>query len=225
LYWLQIVACTTIQDGFRPCRCKLHFFKYGLDVKQLTSQDYQSLTENAQTIEFDLHGPKVLLLRDGSMLKLFRRKRLLSSAMWYPYAQRFADNCRRLHELEVPCPEVIGVLRIRSVERDAVLYRPLEGMTVRQLIASGLSEKNAELLRKKLRSFIEVIHERGIYFRSLHLGNIVQTPCGAIGLIDVADMSISKRRLGRLARYRNREHVLRCASDAQWLGNDFFNRP
>lgn len=186
-------------------------------MKELTSQDYQSLTDDAQTIEFDLHGPKVLLLRDGSMLKLFRRKRLISSAMWYPYAQRFADNCQRLHELEVPCPEVLDVFRVREVTRDAVQYRPLEGITIRQLLSQENERPDDEALRASIGSFVGELHEKGVFFRSLHLGNMIRMQDGKLGLIDVADMRFLGRSLSRISRSRNLAHMKRYERDAAWL--------
>jgi phage gp46-like protein len=61
-------------------------------VQTLSHDAYLALRADATVLERDLHGDKVLQLADGSYLKLFRRKRLISSAAWYPYAQRFADN-------------------------------------------------------------------------------------------------------------------------------------
>lgn len=45
---------------------------------------YLQLRDNAEVLEADGHGDKVLRLRDGSFLKLFRRKRLISSAALFP---------------------------------------------------------------------------------------------------------------------------------------------
>jgi hypothetical protein len=56
------------------------------------------------------------VLADGSYLKLFRRKRLISSAAWYPYAQRFADNALALAAREHPLPRVIGPLPHPGIE-------------------------------------------------------------------------------------------------------------
>ena len=57
---------------------------------------YLQLRDNAEVLEADGHGDKVLRLRDGSFLKLFRRKRLISSAALFPYAERFARNASEL---------------------------------------------------------------------------------------------------------------------------------
>lgn len=57
--------------------------------------------------------------------------------------------------------------------------------------------------------FISKLHNLGIYFRSLHFGNIVQTPEGELGLIDIADMSIFPQALGLGRRLRNFRHIHR----------------
>ena len=180
----------------------------------LEHDDYLALRAGAQVLEFDRHGDKVLQLADGSYLKLFRRKRLISSAAWYPYAKRFADNALALAERDVPCPEVTGLYRIPSVGRDAVHYRPLAGQTLRQLIRSGADSAG---LRARLGRFVATLHEAGIYFRSLHLGNIVLTPAGTLGLIDIADLRAGRRPIPPQRRRRNLQHLLRDAQDRAWL--------
>ena len=183
----------------------------------LEHDDYLALRAGARVLERDRYGEKVLALADGSYLKLFRRKRLISSAAWYPYAQRFADNAQALAEREIPCPEVTGLYRIPSLRRDAVRYRPLEGRTLRQLLAEGTAAPD---LRARLGAFVAGLHAAGIYFRSLHLGNIVLTPAGALGLIDIADLRAVPRALPAHRRRRDLQHMLRDGNDRAWLQAD-----
>ncbi|PWB44679.1 MAG: toluene tolerance protein [Rhodocyclales bacterium] len=186
-------------------------------LQTLEHDDYLALRAGARVLERDHYGEKVLVLADGSYLKLFRRKRLISSAAWYPYAKRFADNALALAEREIPCPGVIGLYRIPSVSRDAVRYRPLEGQTLRQLVRSGA---DAAGLRTQLGRFVAELHGAGVYFRSLHLGNIVLTPAGTLGLIDIADLRAGARPLPAHRRRRNLQHLLRDAQDRAWLQAD-----
>lgn len=191
-------------------------------MQALDHAHYLDLVQGAEVLEADGTGDKVLRLRDGSMLKLFRRKRLVSSAAWYPYAQRFADNCVTLAQRAIPCPRVLTVCRIAEIERDAVHYDPLAGYTLRQLLGSALSDDN---LRWQLGRFIAELHEKGIYFRSAHLGNVILTPEGNLGLIDIADMKTFRRALRKSLRLRNFKHMLRYQEDRQWLldnGNPAF---
>ncbi|MBM3392737.1 MAG: toluene tolerance protein [Betaproteobacteria bacterium] len=183
-------------------------------MQNLAHNDYLTLRADAIVLEQDRHGDKVLQLADGSFLKLFRRKRLISTAALYPYALRFADNARALAQRQIPCPQVAEVYRIPSIARDAVRYRPLPGQTLRQHIRAGTVPDG---LHEHLGAFVAGLHKAGIYFRSLHLGNIVLTPDGNFGLIDIADLRASRRPLMAHRRQRNLQHLFRNEQDRDWI--------
>ncbi|MDU9035863.1 lipopolysaccharide kinase InaA family protein [Pseudomonas corrugata] len=194
-------------------------------MQALNHDTYMELRDGASVLEADGSGEKVLHLRDGRMLKLFRRKRLFTSAALYPYARRFADNTRALRERNIPCPDILAVYRIASIQRDAVYYEPLAGRTVRQLMDQP---DQAQLLRARLGTLVAQLHATGVYFRSLHLGNIVQTPEQTLGLIDIADLKCQRGSLSSSKRLRNFRHMLRYEKDRQWLqgedsGRTFLN--
>lgn len=175
---------------------------------------YLALRENATVLEADGSGDKVLLLEDGTILKLFRRKRVISSALLFPYARRFADNIRALKQRDIPCPDVVATYRIASISRDAVRYTPLPGLTLRQVLSQG---GDHEGLRIQLGVFIARLHDQGVYFRSLHLGNVILTPESKLGLIDISDMKCQRRSLSQRKRLRNFLHLLRYKNDHAWL--------
>lgn len=183
-------------------------------MQTLSHDAYLALRANATVLERDLHGDKVLRLQDGDYLKLFRRKRLLSSAAWYPYAQRFTDNALILKERAIPCPIVSATYRIPAIKRDAVLYVPLEGKSLRQIIRDG---EDPSGLRALLGRFVARLHVAGIYFRSLHLGNIVLSPAGTPGLIDIADLRARNRPLSPYWRHRNMQQLHKDPADHAWL--------
>ncbi len=184
-------------------------------MQKLDHNDYLALRENCKVIEQDGFGDKVMILQDGTFLKLFRRKRLITSAAIWPYAQRFADNAKKLEELGIPCPKIIQVYRIPSIERDAVHYHPLPGVTLRDL-HRGKAAYPDDLL-ERFAQFVEHIHDLGVFFRSIHLGNVVLTPEGEIGLIDISDLKIQSRPLSKGQRARNFVHMTRDAGDKAWL--------
>lgn len=181
----------------------------------LQYDNYLALREGAKVIEKDAHGDKVLLLPDGTYMKLFRRKRLISSALFWPYAQRFADNAAKLKVLGIPCPEVINVYRIPQIQRDLVHYRPLPGLTLRQL-RDGQGDCPDDI-RERFIAFVHKLHDLGVYFRSFHLGNVILTPDNELGLIDFSDMQIKNRPLSSWLRRRNWQHTRRDAKDIEWL--------
>lgn len=189
-------------------------------MKTLKHRDYLAMREGAEVLEKDPHGDKVLRLCDGTMLKLFRRKRLISSAALYPYAKRFANNALALARLGIPVPEVIEVFRIPGLRRDVVHYRPLPGQTLRELEKGGLTPAQMQALKNQLTCLIVHLHNKGIYFRSLHIGNVVRTPEGALGLIDFSDLRIHPWPLGKYFRARNMRRMAGITEERHWLDLD-----
>jgi serine/threonine protein kinase len=174
---------------------------------KLSNDQLATLTEDAEVLEEDSLGPKVYKLSNGSFLKLFRRKRLLSSALITPYSYRFWRNAIRLAERNIPTLTPLELYLLADSSLSAVLYRPLEGKTLKDIYL-GDPDDIAKYL-PSLIEFIRHLHRNGIYFRSLHLGNIVLTPQGTMGLIDIADLSFQRRRLSKTKARRNLAHFSR----------------
>ena len=181
-------------------------------MQSLSRGQYDAWRRDAQVLEEDSHGEKVLRLADGTFLKLFRRKSWLSKTTLYPPAKRFADNAAELQRLGVPCPRVIQLYRLSAPYRSVVHYEPLPGATLRQLLQQDTSLDQLEIFAQ-LAEFITRLHDLGIYFRSLHMGNIVRTPKGELGLIDISDLRCLGKPLSRRMRNRNYQHLLRYEKD------------
>ncbi len=161
----------------------------------------------------DGYGEKVLRLPSGEFLKLFRRKRRLSSAAWNPYAVRFALAAERLKRLGVPTVDVVEVFRVAEMERDIVRYRPLPGETLRDVLASSANDA----LLSDFARFLAQLHERGVYFRAIHLGNVMVIGAGRFGLIDVCDTYFGEGSLGVVRRVRNFKPLVRGPADRESL--------
>lgn len=178
-----------------------------MQCSRLPQAALNRMIEGARVLEADSFGPKVYLLQDGNILKLFRRKRLFSSALFRPYSKRFIDNAAELERLGVPTLQVLEFYQLQAPGMTAVLYRPLPGETLRQI-----SSKDGFNWQQALPALVELIrslHASGIYFRSLHLGNIVVTPDNQLGLIDVADMRFLRAPLPKHLVRRNLQHFAR----------------
>lgn len=186
-------------------------------MKRLEQEDYLAMRAGACILEADGFGEKVLQLADGTMLKLFRRKRLFSSAAWYPYAQRFADNAEALQRRRIPAPAVIDVWRIPAIGRDGVHYHPLAGQTLREMRAHGIDAASERAMKMAFTRFVISLHECGVYFRSLHLGNVVYTPDQEFGLIDISDARIGRRPLSKHLRARNLSRLQGIAGECDWV--------
>lgn len=175
-----------------------------LNFNHLPITMLNKMIEGASVLEQDSYGPKVYALTDGNMLKIFRRKRLLSTALLRPQSLRFCFNAEALKKRGIPTLTPLQLYRLDDTSRTAVLYRPLPGETLSALLIE--SEANWLDLLPPLAHFINHLHESGVYFRSLHLGNIVKTPNGEFGLIDIADLQLHRHALSRGRIRRNQEH-------------------
>jgi tRNA A-37 threonylcarbamoyl transferase component Bud32 len=178
--------------------------------QRLTEAAYRQLTAGGRALEADRHGTKLIALGDGRYLKLFRRKRLLSSALMRPYSWRFQRNARRLAALGIPTVAPEALLRIPHLRRTAVLYRPLAGRTLRELLDA---EPGSERWIAEFGRFLGQLHRQGVYFRSLHFGNLVVGDGGVFGLIDVADLEFRAAPLPPSLVVRNLRHLLRYPQD------------
>ncbi|SFP76021.1 Lipopolysaccharide kinase (Kdo/WaaP) family protein [Geopseudomonas sagittaria] len=185
-------------------------------MKNLNEDNLNALLQGARVIEEDGYGIKVACLANGDYLKLYRRKRLLSSALWAPPARRFAANAERLRQLDIPAPFIVETLQVPSRQLNGVRYQPLPGDTLRNHWRSLDDEQRAGEVQR-FGAFLGQLHEFGVYFRSLHLGNVLTLPDDRFGLIDLSDMQISGRPLPRWKRQRNLQHMLRYAEDSHWL--------
>jgi len=184
-------------------------------VTSLNQTQLAALLQGAKTIEADGGGLKVARLANGDFLKLFRKKRWLSSALWAAPAKRFADNGKRLLALGIAAPLVIELISLCQ-GKSAVRYQPLAGQTLREHWAAlEVEERRAEV--RQFGEFLGLLHGKGVYFRSLHLGNVLRLEDGGFGLIDLSDMSISRRALSTYKRRRNLKHMLRYPADNDWL--------
>jgi len=168
--------------------------------------DFNALLQRSKVLMEDRHGIKVLATPDGGIVKLFRRKRLLSSALWDPYATRFARNAVNLKKLGIPTVEVTGVWRVSPLKRDAVVYRRMEGESLRDL-------EKTDARMEQFARFVAELHAKGVFFRSAHFGNILELPDGRFGLIDMADLTCKGRPLGVKERLRNFAHLVKYEVD------------
>ncbi|WP_025130429.1 bifunctional O-antigen ligase/aminoglycoside phosphotransferase family protein [Pseudomonas sp. PH1b] len=187
-----------------------------LPQQALTPAALEQLTANAHVIESDGLGPKVLRLEDGSFLKLFRPRRWYTSGGFNPYSQRFAENSEQLRDLGIVTPTTLALYRLADGS-SAVRYQPLPGQTLRQSLQSAASAQERSALIERFGAFMASLHQRGVYFRSLHLANVLVLENGEFGLIDLADLRVYPSALRTSLRQRNLRHMQRYAEDSQWL--------
>ena len=177
-----------------------------------SKQELEALTAGATVLEQDGWGIKVWRLPNQRILKLFRRKRLLSSQLWAPHAQRFQSNAAALLAKGILTIEVEAVFAIPGMDRHAVPYHELPGTPLRSWLSHHQGTE-AKPLVEQFGRFVAKLHAEGVLFRSLHFGNVLVTPDLDLALIDIVDMSFSKRSLSTKQRIRNFAHIGRYTED------------
>jgi hypothetical protein len=189
----------------------------------MTQAELARLQASGKTLEQDERGIKVTLLPDGNMLKVFWLRGWFTSSLIYSNARSFCRNAQRLKKLGIPTVDIISLHHIDSCNFTVVIYAPLAGETVRNLLGTALA--NIEMF-EKLGIFIASLHHKGICFRSIHLGNVVYHQ-GALGLIDIADMRIYPWPLFYNTVLRNFKHLYRYRNDIKVVSSHlwqvFFN--
>ncbi len=174
------------------------------------------LLAQAEILEKDGYGIKVIRLLGGNFLKTFWFRHKISSRKIYSESLRFLLHERALKRRSIPTVTILKRIRIPHLNRTGIIYRPLKGRTLRQVAAAN--EFNAALARQ-LGEFIAELHRKGILFRSLHFGNIVLCSNGTFGLIDISNMNVFPFPLRTYARRRNFDHFLRYKDDLNYLTN------
>ena len=172
-------------------------------LPKLSNQEFEALTQGARILEKDGFGLKVLRLPDARILKIFRRRHWFSSQLWAPHAQRFDRNAKTLLKRGIPTISVEQIFALPAMQRQAVLYHELPGITLRQWLREHESDE-AKALIEQFGRFVAKLHTEGVLFRSLHFGNVLVTPEQNLALIDIVDMSFRRTAASR----HNRESVI-----------------
>lgn len=215
LLWIPLALIAALSINQRAGRL------LAVSIKKLAQPALEKLTANARVIEEDGLGPKVLRLADDSFLKLFRPRRWYTSGSFNSYSERFAVNSERLRNVGFPTPQILDLFRLDDGS-SAVHYTPLSGSTLRQVLQGLTAPDVRQALVERFGRFMAQLHEQGVYFRSLHLGNVLVLEDGEFGLIDVADLRLYPSSLSLALRQRNLRHMQRYTVDRRWLFEDHF---
>ncbi|WP_313523729.1 toluene tolerance protein [Stutzerimonas kunmingensis] len=175
-------------------------------MRIVSAQELESWLASGEVLEQDGRGAKVIRLGDEQILKIFRPRRRLWLSRLRPQALRFKRNAEQLLASGITAPHVIECFWLDKARAiSCCLYTPIPGRSLAQIYRNSLSEFN--LLLAKFAEFIYLLHQRGIYFRSLHLGNVLILPNGTFGLIDFLDIKFKRTPLNPWLVKRNLDHL------------------
>src|SRR5690606_32816868 len=120
----------------------------------------EELLIDATVLEQGRFGLKVLRLQSGDILKIFRVKNTFSASRFLSYARCFCHNASRLRKIGIPTVEIKQLFHLEGSTKTAVLYAPLEGLTLRELLVSRpLMVEEA----KSLGEFFARLHDHGVH--------------------------------------------------------------
>ena len=152
----------------------------------------------------------------GDMLitKVWQKRQTISTDWLYPYQQRFCVNAKRLRSRGVVAPDVQSAGIITGTGNRWATYTKLEGISLREAVTVSLEDS------VKLMHYLVWLHNKGIYFRTLHLGNVLRLNSGSFGLIDVTDVYFRPWSLPAHQRARNLSTLLAYPKDVKRISRD-----
>ena len=180
-------------------------------MEPLSAAQFQRLIAGAEVLERQGGGLSALRTPGGRIVKIWQRRGGLSSDRIWPYSRRFAQNCRRLRERGVTAPQIEQAFRRSDTGEHILVYPMLAGTPLRKLAGQNVLPL-AELAR-----FYADLHARGVWFRSIHLGNVLRLEQGGFGLIDVTDVYFSRGPLALDARAQNLGYAWSYRGDRRYF--------
>lgn len=177
----------------------------------ITQDDYARILDSGEAGPIKHGYPAVIIHPGHTITKLWAKKTgWLSSARWHPYSLRFIKNAARLASHGVTVPKIIAHKKIHNTHVHLVQYRGLEGTSIRELLEHNPREVDIPALA----GYIFNLHEKGILFRAIHLGNVIQMPDKKYGLIDFTDVVFLNKPAPANRRAQNLATPLRYQEDA-----------
>jgi len=177
-------------------------------LHNISLDEFEALCANAEILS---GGKRPRIIRHDTNLvsKIWYKKKKLSSDWIYPYYMRFYRNSKKLLSHGIVAPKVRGIIKVNRTWIRMVTYEEIQGLTVRDI----LQHKKGNVSITKLAHFISRLHDKGIFFASLHMGNIIKLESGDFGLIDVSNTHFFYFPLGLRNRARNLCNLLSYAKD------------
>ena len=178
-------------------------------TSSISQQQFDQLIAESQVLATGKRGPRLLETKQGEIIKVFPQRKWVSTNRLYPYAKRFMRNARLLGEYGFPSIEVTECQRLQGTATYLVKYPKLPGDDLRHLFNNSADGS----VWKEFAGFMASLHERGIFFRGIHLGNVLRLPEGSFVLIDITTVKFRRKALSLSERVRNLQHLMMYPED------------
>lgn len=180
-------------------------------MEKLSRLQFKQLIEGARALASGGRGTQVYLTVDNKVVKLFRQKGLLTSNRLWPYALRFRRNAERLKVLGFHSVTVETVAQCHALNLHLAVYPLLPGQTIRELAATRTDQQQRAL--ERLPAYLCALHHNGVYYKALHLGQILVQADGSFALIDIHSSKFRARPISVNNRISNFFNIMRYAED------------
>lgn len=158
-------------------------------------------------------GHRKTFHKKNEIIKIFNVRGYISSGFFNTYASRIIKNSIRLTEHEIPSIEITNELAFQYNKRlSGVSYKYIPGKTYRDL-----GNKITKEMITDLAKYISIIHKKGIYFRAMHLGNILLHN-KKLFLIDIAKIHFYPWSLFIFTRARAFRRMIKYQDDIKHFG-------
>jgi predicted Ser/Thr protein kinase len=168
-----------------------------MEYATLEEKDYLELTDGAKLVKRTRTKIRLLLSPDNKIIKHIYRRKLLSSTTLWPHAAQFIKNAKKLSSMDIFVPNIHAVYYYPKLNCDIILYDYVEGITLYEMASN-----NDLSFLPKLAEYIAELHQLGIYFKDLHLNNIVLNN-GVFTLLDLESIHCKRRPLRSKQRAKN----------------------
>lgn len=182
--------------------------------KSVSPKEYSRILDSGEAGPTKHGYPAVIFHANDTVTKLWAKKTgWLSSSRWRPYSTRFIKNAELLKQEGIHTPEIISHMRIARSHVYLVQYHSLPGKSIRELLEHHPEQVDISSLAQ----YFYDLHEKGIIFRAIHFGNVIQISTGKYGLIDFTDVSFLKYPVPLTRRAANIATPLRYPEDVKCL--------
>ena len=163
--------------------------------------------------EADDLGDRKTFHKKNEVIKIFITRGRITSGFLNSYANRFIKNSIKLKEHEISSIEITSELAFQYNNRlSGVSYKYIPGKTYRDL-----GNKITKEMITDLAKYISIIHKKGIYFRAMHLGNILLHN-KKLFLIDIAKIHFYPWSLFIFTRARAFRRMIKYKDDIKHFG-------
>ncbi len=183
-------------------------------MKKLSKSEFERFVQEGQVLLGTPERPGLLLTSKQEIAKFFYRRKFISTSLFIPQAERFRSNSIKLKQIGITAPEVSELYFCPEIPVHIAVYQHLKGADFRELCS-----KSDHRCIDKLPSYIAMLHERGVYFRAIHLGNVLQLEENELALVDITDLTFQSDQLTIFQRARNIAHLFNSLEDKLLLAN------